>query len=501
MLVRGARFAVLGWVLVVAAGCDNTIRVDSLLDENGASAANGTCTLREALVAANTNAAVDTCIAGQPGADVISLPAGTIALTLVGTTDDTGDLDLLQDVSLVGAGADATIIDASAIADRVIDVAAGVTASLTDLTVRGGSQTGGVGVLVTGGGIQNAGTLTVTRAAVRDNALHTGEATLFSSTGNHAEGGGIWSSGALALIGSEVAGNLAEGGPGGANCLSLSCYTFPGGEGRGGGVFASGAVAIADSTVSGNTARGGAGRPANPNGFPGYYLQSGGGGAVGGGVRVTSTATLAIERSTVAGNVAVGGVGGAGLGAPTNLPGATGGSAVGGAIFADVSAALTNSTVTGNGAVGGAGGDPGGNAGAANGGALAGNAGVALTHATLSANGGGTEVAVGTGTSTIANTILAASCGGLVGASLGGNVESPGDTCGLTEPDDRVTVSGASLELAALAANGGPTETQAITPTSAAAGAGRDANCLPTDQRGVARPASACDSGAFEATE
>ena len=55
-------------------------------------------------------------------------------------------------------------------------------------------------------------------------------------------------------------GNVAQGGPGGATCLSLSCYTFPGGQGRGGGVFASGPVTITRSTVSGNTARGGAGR-------------------------------------------------------------------------------------------------------------------------------------------------------------------------------------------------------------------------------------------------
>ena len=106
MLVRGAGFALLALALVGAAGCDTTILVDSLLDENGSTPANGTCTLREALIAANTNAAVDTCIAGQAGADVISLPAGTVALTLAGTTDDTGDLDLLQDVSLVGAGVD-----------------------------------------------------------------------------------------------------------------------------------------------------------------------------------------------------------------------------------------------------------------------------------------------------------------------------------------------------------------------------------------------------------
>lgn len=38
-----------------------------------------------------------------------------------------------------------TIVDASAVGDRVIDVAAGVTAQLTDLTVRGGSPSAASG--------------------------------------------------------------------------------------------------------------------------------------------------------------------------------------------------------------------------------------------------------------------------------------------------------------------------------------------------------------------
>jgi hypothetical protein len=52
-------------------------------------------------------------------------------------------------------------------------------------------------------------------------------------------------------------------------------------------------------------------------------------------------------------------------------------------------------------------------------------------------------------------------------------------------------------QLQALADNGGPTRTMAITPASPAFNAGAD--CPPTDQRGVARPQGAgCDLGAFE---
>jgi CSLREA domain-containing protein len=45
--------------------------------------ANGNCSLREAIRAANTDTAVDACPAGK-GADVIFLPAGTYSLTIAG---------------------------------------------------------------------------------------------------------------------------------------------------------------------------------------------------------------------------------------------------------------------------------------------------------------------------------------------------------------------------------------------------------------------------------
>jgi hypothetical protein len=52
----------------------------------------------------------------------------------------------------------------------------------------------------------------------------------------------------------------------------------------------------------------------------------------------------------------------------------------------------------------------------------------------------------------------------------------------------------------ALANNGGPTETLALLSTSQAIGAGDNALCEPTDQRGTVRPQGVnCDIGAFEA--
>src|SRR5688572_747209 len=59
----------LGLRLPVAAHAAGTIVVDSLGDKQ---AADGRCTLREAISAASMNAPVDTCVAGAPGADIIS---------------------------------------------------------------------------------------------------------------------------------------------------------------------------------------------------------------------------------------------------------------------------------------------------------------------------------------------------------------------------------------------------------------------------------------------
>jgi CSLREA domain-containing protein len=72
---------------------------------------NGNCSLREAIQAANTDAAVDACTAGS-GDDVITLPAGTYTLLLTGAGENanaTGDLDILNNLTIDGAGAASTI--------------------------------------------------------------------------------------------------------------------------------------------------------------------------------------------------------------------------------------------------------------------------------------------------------------------------------------------------------------------------------------------------------
>ena len=81
-------------------------------------------------------------------------------------------------------------------------------------------------------------------------------------------------------------------------------------------------------------------------------------------------------------------------------------------------------------------------------------------------------------------------CTGRIG-SRGGNVGSDG-TCDLTLAGDRV----ADPRLAALADNGGPSDTHALLDDSPAIGAAAD--CADPDQRGTVRSLAGCDSGAFE---
>src|SRR5205807_4928167 len=103
--------------------------------------ADGKCSLREAIRAANTDTAVDTCPAGN-GADTIVLPHGIYTLSIAGTGENaslSGDLDVTKSLTIQGAGASTTIVDANHI-DRVFEViGAANTSTLAGMTVRNGS--------------------------------------------------------------------------------------------------------------------------------------------------------------------------------------------------------------------------------------------------------------------------------------------------------------------------------------------------------------------------
>ena len=201
-------------------------------------ACNSDCSLREAILAANAN----------PGPDFILLGPGTYTLTRAGAGEDLGsigDLDIRDDVFIVGASAERTIIDGGQI-DRVFDVLAEVRAQIVGVTIRNGKVAG------PGGGVRNAGNLELSRSIVSGNTATTAAGF----------GGGIWSNGSgsdLTVTQSTLAGNSADGGGGGlavGNQAEVSNTTVSGNRanGFGGGLyaFANTAAVFDETTVTGN---------------------------------------------------------------------------------------------------------------------------------------------------------------------------------------------------------------------------------------------------------
>ncbi len=420
-----------------------TITVNTTDDELNS---DGDCSLREALRAANTDAAVDACIAGS-GADTILLAAGIYTLSIPGTNEDTastGDLDIADDLTLTGAGALTTVIDGNHI-DRVIEVANSVTAHVSGVTIRNGES---VSFAFNGGGIANFGDLTLTDSIVTGNSVVD-------------LGGGILNVGTLTMTNVTVEDNTAGmnvGGIANVGNAMLTGVTVSDNEAVGfvGGILNEGSLTLDSSTVSGNSA-----------------LLAGG---IFNAANFSGSTQLKIVNSTIRGNSA--------------------GAAGGGIFNIESPVTITNSTVSGN------------NGGNQGGGIYNEMGMVTLLNSTISGNiaseGGGIYIAgaaLFTNT-TLKNTIVAnstgADCGGSPITSEGNNIDSDG-TCGLTDPSDLVNTDPL---LGPLADNGGPTQTHALLAGSPAIDAGSD-DCPPpaTDQRGVARPQSAaCDIGAFEST-
>src|SRR5439155_13289990 len=124
-------------------------------DDPSPGACDADCSLREAVLAANAGS----------GGDTIALAPGHYRLTLPGPGEDaaeTGDLDLTRSVTIAGAGARSTVVDAEGI-DRAFDVAAGPAVQIWGVSITGGLVAG------EGGGIRSAGQLALARGEVTGN--------------------------------------------------------------------------------------------------------------------------------------------------------------------------------------------------------------------------------------------------------------------------------------------------------------------------------------------
>jgi CSLREA domain-containing protein len=494
-----------------------TITVTTTDDENNM---DGDCSLREAIIAANTDTGVDACLAGS-GADIIELPAGAYILAIPGKNEnfaEKGDLDLTTDLTIEGAGRTVTIIDANNL-DRVLQISAGNTVQISGVGLTGGrlGANFGGGILV-----ESGSTLLLTNSRVNSNdaagggGIYVSDSTLTLTNsrvnGNNStgEGGGIYvSNSTLTLTNSRVDGNDANSAGGGmlvsSSTLTLTDSRIDGNNGSytGGGIdVESGTMTLTNSRINDNTA-----------GYSGGGIDAGSGimtltnsrvysntvNGTGGGIFLT-LGTMTITNSQISSNTS------------TNT---------GGGISSGGTLTLVNSTISGNDAVSSGGGldvriHP----------AQLFNVTIANNTADSDGdddgNGGGVYITPTDGLFTATHTIIGGNvdnsptvdkhpdCSGLL-TSEGYNLIE--DTTGCTiDGDTTSNLTSISPNLGLLQDNGGLTLSQALLTGSPAIDAGNPAGCLDqaglpltTDQRNFIRPAdgngdtvSVCDMGAYE---
>ncbi|HMZ06987.1 MAG TPA: sortase [Anaerolineales bacterium] len=410
------------------------------------------CSLREAVGAANN----------APGADTITIPAGTYLLTIAGSDENNnaaGDLDVLgagSSLTIIGAGEAATIIQQTT-TDRIFHILSG-NFSVSALTITNGNVNGD------GGGIYNdtGSDMTINNVTLSNNI----------SDGSFGGGAIRAFTGTILIDQSTFSNNTASNSNGGGAILF------------GGGESAAPVVTVTDSTFTGNKTTG----------------QFGSGGAINSSADpITITGSVFSNNQASASNTfAVGNGGAFAMDSP------------------DASSVIANSTFTNNSA-----GDHGGAIFVRNDGDLTlRNVTIASNTADSNANGvgdgGGLYVQEFNGNMpSVGNSILAGNtdtggempdCGGDGSDqfnSAGHNLILSLTGCNLAGTTAG-NVIGFDPILGTLADNGGPTQTRALLTGSPAMNAGDDALCSGSpvsnvDQRGISRPQDvSCDIGAYE---
>ena len=195
--------------------------------------------------------------------------------TLHTITLTSGELLVNNSLTVQGAGAGQLAISGGN-NSRVFEVAAGVQATLTGLTIRDGNGwpaarvADGAG---DGGAILNWGTLTLNNSTVS------------GSSAGGSTGGGIYSAGMLTLGKDTISGNTAY---------------------RAGGIYSSGTATLTGCTLTNNTATGG---------WPTYFLwDTSMAWSYGAGGGIYNDGTMTVTSCTLSGNtVANGGAGGGGI--------------------------------------------------------------------------------------------------------------------------------------------------------------------------------------------
>lgn len=463
---------------------------------------------------------IQTAIAAANPDDIVSIGAGTYSETVV----------IDKDLTLQGEGTGSTTISTGSGVSSVLSVDSGVTAVIQGVTISGGRKEN-TGSLLDGGGggIYNAGNLTLTLSAVTGNVavgsnsdpdaygggiFNCGVMTIIESSisnnsvtgsnidnlvgggsalGGLAQGGGIYNiNGSLTVIRSTISGNVATGG----NAVAGTGGSGQGGRGEGGGIYTwawggggcrppNAAVYLTNSTVSSNEAKGGTGVSGTAEAD--MSVGGTGGSAAGGGIYnlgglsgLDPLSSISLSYTTVANNSATGGDG-IDADGPDRNP--AGGNGFGGGITSNLLASLANTIVSDNRALGGS----------------ATDGGFPLPQFNGSGFGGGLNHGGATFFQTARYSIVTNNepdeCSDPI-TTQGNNYESYAG-CGFTDSSDRQNEPAIGL-LDALADNGGPTRTHAL-GNELPIDYGENSSCPSIDQRGNLRPIDGiCDVGAFE---
>jgi hypothetical protein len=330
------------------------------------------------------------------GSNTITLTAPTTSpyvLTAVNnTTSGANGLPVIAaNDSLTIAGSGDTIERSTASGTpsfRLLDVAAGASLTLGNMTLQGGLASGS-GTSADGGAIDTQGALTLNGVTVQNNIAQGAPATR-ASAGQNAAGGGIYSSASLTLEGSTTVRNNQALGGGSVGLMAVGGRAPSGGNGSGGGLYVAGGTATLTSvTLSSNMAQGGQGVGTDSSDGTG-----GTGGTAFGGALEVAGGTVTLSTNTLSSNVAQGGQGGSASGGYGGHGGNGFGGALqvsGGTVKVTSSAVSSNTTQGGNGGtgsiIGGLGTTNGGAGGNGFGGGLevAGGA-VTLTSVTVTTN-------------------------------------------------------------------------------------------------------------------
>ena len=226
LIMLGAGLLLVDASAASGAGVQGSLLVTTLDDELND---DGDCSLREAIQAATTNAAVDACGSGDAGEDTITFAvAGTITLTEQLSVQAGGPL-------LIDGAAAVTLSGGGSV--RIFYIGEDADLGLQGLTLANGYES------IIGGAIYNTGTLTIVDSTLSGNTAPLG--------------GGIRNSGSLTLTNSTLSGNHADigGGINNNGTLNITNRTFSGNfaQEEGGGIYNSGTLTIANSIVANST--------------------------------------------------------------------------------------------------------------------------------------------------------------------------------------------------------------------------------------------------------